>query len=138
MEEAGGHSRNGPNRFHGRGVVVHRIERPRKDGRYLLWENINRRNLHRATNDAIDAIGFLVGTVAFGRDRSLVRPDVLREDVSTRAPTDSGSDPAAGATFLVIGLALVVLSDHGSSRAGRADPVSPVLSVSAGLNNIED
>jgi hypothetical protein len=99
----------------------------------LLWENINRRNLHRATNDAIDAIGFLVGSAGSGQDHSLVRPDMLREDVSTRAPTGPDSGKAAGATFLVIGLALVVLSDHGSSRAGGTDPVSPVLSVSAVL-----
>ena len=106
---------------------------PRKSRCRLLWENINRRNLYRATNNAYDAIGFLVGTVASGRDHSLVGPDRLREDVSTRAPTDSGSGPSARATILVIGFALVVLFDHGSSRAGSANPLSPVTSVSAFL-----
>jgi hypothetical protein len=74
-----------------------------------------------------------VGTVDFGRDHSLVRPDMLREDVSIRAPAGPGSGPTIGATVLVISLALVVLSDHGSPRARRANPVSPVISVSAFL-----
>src|SRR5437016_5548496 len=88
--------------------------------------NISRRNLHRATNDAYDAIGFLVGSVAFGRGPPLVRSDLLREDVTTRRlPADPGPDPSACAAILVIGPALVVLSDHGSSP-GRADPLSPV------------
>ena len=96
---------------------------PRKSRCRLLWENINRRNLYRAINNAYDAIGFLVGPVASGRDHSLVGPDRLREGVSTRAPTDSGSGPSARATIHVIGFALVVLFDHGPSRAGSANPI---------------
>jgi hypothetical protein len=98
----------------------------------LLWENINRRNLHRATKNVYDTIGFLVGIVDSGRDYSLGRPDLLREDVSTRAPANPGSGHACAA-ILVIGRALVVLSDYASSRAGSVDPVSPVTSVSAFL-----
>jgi hypothetical protein len=114
-------------------VVVHRIERPAKTSLSFAVGKHQPPKLHRATKNAYDVIGFLVGAVAFGRDYSSVRPDRLREDVSTRAPTDSGSDPSARATILVIVLALVVLFDHGSSRAGRANPLSPVTSVSAFL-----
>jgi hypothetical protein len=99
----------------------------------LWWENINRRNLYRATNNAYDAIGFLVGPVASGRDYVLARSNRLREDVSTRAPADTGSSQSARATILVIGCALAVLFNHGSSRAGKANPLSPVTSVSAFL-----
>jgi hypothetical protein len=93
---------------------------------------INRRNLHRATNDAYDAIGFLLGTFRSGHPRSLAGPDVLREDVSTRPPADPGLGSSARATVLVIGPATVVLSDLGSSP-GKADPVSPVAPVSTFL-----
>jgi hypothetical protein len=96
---------------------------PRKSRCRLLWENINRRNLYRATNNAYDAIGFLVGPAASGRDHSLVGADGLREDVSTRAPTNSGSGPSARTTIHVIGFALVVLFDHGPSQAASANPI---------------
>jgi hypothetical protein len=85
----------------------------------LQWESINRRNLNRATNDAYVAIGFLVGTSDSGRADFVVRPDVLREDVSTRPPTETGPRAAADAAILVIVFALVVLSDHGSSTRIR-------------------
>lgn len=97
----------------------------------LLWGNINRRNLYRATNDAFDAIGFLVCSAASGRVRSLLRSELLREDVSTRAPAGAGSGQAACATILVIGPALVVLYDHGSPWIRSAASLSPVTSVSA-------
>ena len=58
---------------------------------------------------------------------------MVREDVSTRPPAGADCGAAACAAILVIGLALVVLSDQCSTRAGRANPMSPVTSVSAFL-----
>jgi hypothetical protein len=74
-----------------------------------------------------------VGSVGTGRLDSLVRSDLLREDVSIRMPNDAACGLSVGATILVLDSALVVLSDHGSARA--ANPVSPVPSVSAFLMN---
>ena len=95
-------------------------------------EYINRRNLYRATNNAYDAIGILLGTPGSGLARPLAGSDVLRENVSTRPPTDADPGSSASAAFPVIDPAMVVLSDRGSSP-GKADPVSPVTSVSAFL-----
>jgi hypothetical protein len=83
-------------------------------------------------NDAYDAIGFFVGSVAADRSYRLVRPDLLREDVSTRAPAClcPCSRLSAGAAILVIRPALGIVSGQGSARA-NANPPSPVTSVSA-------
>ena len=102
----------------------------------MEWENINRRNLYRATNNADDANGFLVDRAALDRSDSLVEAGTLREDVSTRPPTSADSQAPASAAILVIGFALVVLSDHGSTRVGLASPMSPVTSVSAFLTRL--
>src|SRR5439155_19290959 len=82
--------------------------------------------------DAYDAFGFPVGSVAAARLHRLVRPDLLREDVSIRAPARPRPRfrSSARAATLVIRPALAFLSDHGSARA-NANPPSPVTSVSA-------
>jgi hypothetical protein len=52
-------------------------------------------------------------------------------DVATRPSARAGVGTQVVAAILVIGFALVVLSNHGSSQVDTANPTSPLRSISA-------
>ena len=113
------------------GGWLSRIDVPRINRWRLPWEDQPPRPAP-SNYDAYDAFGFFVGSVAADRLHRLVRPDLLRKDVSIPAPAclRPRSGLSARAAILVIRHALGMVSDHGSARA-NANPPSPVTSVSA-------